>query len=232
MDQNRIPANVGSVHLIAVCGTAMGALAAALKEMGLSVTGSDSGVYPPMSTFLKDRGICVTEGFSADNLSHGPDLVIVGNAVKKDNPEAVRVLETGLPFCSMPQAVNHFLARGSRSIVVTGTHGKTTTASIAAWLLYAAGCDPSFLIGGILNNFQSSYRVGNGGYMVIEGDEYDTAFFDKGPKFMHYPPDVAVWTGAEFDHADIFSDFDHVWSAFESFVSGIPEKSTLVAFGQ
>lgn len=196
------------------------------------VTGSDSGVYPPMSTFLKNRGIPVAEGFSGENLAHGPDLVIVGNAVKKDNPEALCALETGVPYCSMPQAINHFLARGRRTIVVTGTHGKTTTASIAAWLLYKAGCDPSFLIGGILNNFRSSYRVGNGDYMVIEGDEYDTAFFDKGPKFMHYIPDIAVWTGAEFDHADIFADFDHVWSAFEAFFSRIPEESTLIAFGR
>lgn len=210
----------------------MGALAAALKEIGLAVTGSDTAVYPPMSTFLAERGIAVNEGFSADNLAYAPDLVIVGNAVKKDNPEAIRMLETGLPFCSMPEAINLFLAEGRRTIVVCGTHGKTTTASIAAWLLYAAGCDPSFLIGGILNNFSSSYRVGNGGYMVIEGDEYDTAFFDKAPKFMHYSPDVAVWTGAEFDHADIFNDFYQVRTAFDSFFSRIPEESTLIGFGQ
>ncbi|MCF8111200.1 MAG: UDP-N-acetylmuramate--L-alanine ligase [Desulfobacteraceae bacterium] len=210
----------------------MGALAAALKELGLLVTGSDDGVYPPMSEFLAKRGIVVNKGFSADNLAYGPDLVIVGNAVKKDNPEAVRVFETGLPYCSMPQAINRFMAKDNRTIVVTGTHGKTTTSSIAAWLLYEAGLDPSFLIGGILKNFGSSYRVGKGGYMVIEGDEYDTAFFDKQPKFMHYRPDIAVWTGAEFDHADIFSDFDHVKSAFEAFFSGIPEQSPLVGFGR
>ncbi|MFP4571845.1 MAG: UDP-N-acetylmuramate:L-alanyl-gamma-D-glutamyl-meso-diaminopimelate ligase [Desulfobacterales bacterium] len=232
MDKNIIPEQVNSVHLIAVCGTAMGALAAALKQIGLFVTGSDAGVYPPMSTFLKDRGIVVNEGFSGDNLAYGPDLVIVGNAVKKDNPEAVYVFETGLPYCSMPQAINRFMARGRRTIVVTGTHGKTTTSSIAAWLLYKAGLEPSFLIGGILKNFGSSYRVGNGRYMVIEGDEYDTAFFDKQPKFMHYRADIAIWTGAEFDHADIFKDFAHVRSAFDAFFSGIPEQGTLIGFGQ
>ncbi len=232
MNQNKIPEHIDSVHLIAICGTAMGALAAALKEMGLSVTGSDAGVYPPMSTFLAERGIIVKEGFSGENLAHGPDLVIVGNAVRKDNPEALRMLEWGLPYCSMPQAVNRFMAEGRRAIVVCGTHGKTTTASIASWLLYEAGLDPSFLIGGILNNFGSSYRVGNGGYMVIEGDEYDTAFFDKGPKFLHYRPDIALWTGTEFDHADIFKDFDHVLSAFEAFFSRITEQSTLIGFGQ
>ncbi|MFW5875015.1 MAG: UDP-N-acetylmuramate--L-alanine ligase, partial [bacterium] len=232
MNQNTIPELVNSVHLIAVCGTAMGALAAALKEMGLSVTGSDDGVYPPMSTFLAERGVHVNQGFFADNLAYGPDLVIVGNAVRKDNPEAIAMFEAGLPFCSMPQAINRFLARGKQTIVVCGTHGKTTTSSIAAWLLYEAGLDPSFLIGGILKNFGSSYRVGKGGYMVIEGDEYDTAFFDKQPKFMHYRPDIAVWTGAEFDHADIFSDFDHVKSAFDSFFSRIPEESILIGFGR
>ncbi|MFW5931091.1 MAG: UDP-N-acetylmuramate:L-alanyl-gamma-D-glutamyl-meso-diaminopimelate ligase [Desulfosalsimonas sp.] len=232
MNQNTIPGHVKSVHMIAVCGTAMGALAAALKEMGLSVTGSDDGVYPPMSTFLQQRGVCVNRGFSGDNLAYGPDLVIVGNAVRKDNPEAVRMLEAGLPFCSMPRAINRFLADGKKTLVVCGTHGKTTTASMAAWLLYEAGLDPSFLIGGILKNFGSSYRVGSGECMVIEGDEYDTAFFDKQPKFMHYRSDIAVWTGAEFDHADIFNDFEQVRSAFDAFFSQIPEQSILIGFGQ
>ncbi|MBS3732124.1 MAG: UDP-N-acetylmuramate:L-alanyl-gamma-D-glutamyl-meso-diaminopimelate ligase, partial [Desulfobacterales bacterium] len=149
MNQNQIPARVGSVHLIAVCGTGMGALASALKEMGLSVTGSDAGVYPPMSTFLAEKGIVVSEGFSGGNLAYGPDLVVVGNAVKKNNPEALRVLEMGLLYCSMPQAINHFMAENRQTVVVCGTHGKTTTASLAAWLLHAAGCDPSFMIGGV-----------------------------------------------------------------------------------
>ncbi|MFP3981522.1 MAG: UDP-N-acetylmuramate:L-alanyl-gamma-D-glutamyl-meso-diaminopimelate ligase [Desulfobacterales bacterium] len=232
MNQNQIPQRVASVHLIAVCGTGMGALAAALKEMGLAVTGSDAGVYPPMSTFLEKRGIAVSDGFSEKNLAYGPDLVVVGNAVKKDNPEAVRMLEMGLPYCSMPQAINRFMAQNRRTVVITGTHGKTTTASMVAWLLQSAGCDPSFMIGGILNNFQANYRVGNGGYMVIEGDEYDTAFFDKGPKFLHYRPDIAIWTGAEFDHADIFRDLDHVRAVFDAFFAQIPGNSTLIAHGE
>ncbi len=229
MNYNFIPDDVRSVHLIAVCGTAMGALAAALKDMGFSVTGSDAGVYPPMSTYLADRGIAVTEGFSAKNLSHAPDLVVVGNAVKRDNPEAAAVFEMGLAFCSMPQAINHFLVGDRQAIVITGTHGKTTTASLLAWLLYDAGLDPSFMIGGILSNFDANYRVGQGSYVVLEGDEYDTAFFDKGAKFLHYPPAVAVLTSVEFDHADIFNDLDHIVAVFDRFLSNIAEKSLLVA---
>lgn len=231
MNPPHIPERVCSVHLIAVCGTGMGSLAAALKEKGYFVTGSDAGAYPPMSAFLAERGIRVCEGFSGDNLAHGPDLVIVGNAVKKDNPEVARMVEMGLAYCSMPQAVNHFLAAGRRAVVVCGTHGKTTTASMVAWLLYSAGLDPSFLIGGILKNFGSSFRAGAGPYMVIEGDEYDTAFFDKGAKLLHYIPDLAVWTGAEFDHADIFRDLEHVRSVFDAYFSRIPPESTLIAYG-
>ncbi|MGM0453277.1 MAG: UDP-N-acetylmuramate:L-alanyl-gamma-D-glutamyl-meso-diaminopimelate ligase [Thermodesulfobacteriota bacterium] len=229
MNQNFIPDDVRSVHLIAVCGTAMGALAAALKDMGLSVTGSDAGVYPPMSTYLACRGIAVTEGFSAKNLAHAPDLVVVGNAVKRDNPEAAAVFEMGLAFCSMPQAINHFLVGDKQAIVITGTHGKTTTASLVAWLLHSAGLEPSFMIGGILGNFNANYRVGRGPYVVLEGDEYDTAFFDKGAKFLHYPPAVAVLTSVEFDHADIFNDLDHIVAVFDRFLSNIADKSLLIA---
>ncbi len=219
------------MHLIAVCGTGMGALAAALKELGYVVTGSDANVYPPMSTFLAERGIAVRQGFDPGHLDYGPDLVIVGNAVRKDNPEAVRMLEAGLPYCSMPQAVNHFLAGDKQTIVVCGTHGKTTTASMVAWLLAAAGCDPSFMIGGIVRNFGSNYRVGSGPHMVIEGDEYDTAFFDKGAKLLHYRPYVTVWTGAEFDHADIFTDLEEIRSVFDLYFSAIPRDRTLIAYG-
>ena len=226
-----IPPGAVTVHLIAVCGTGMGALAAALKEMGYGVTGSDANVYPPMSTFLAERGIAVNQGFCASHLAYGPDLVIVGNAVKKDNPEAVYALEAGLPYCSMPQAVNHFLAGDRQTVVVCGTHGKTTTASMAAWLLASAGCDPSFMIGGIVSNFSSNYRVGNGPYMVIEGDEYDTAFFDKGAKLLHYRPDVVIWTGAEFDHADIFDDIEQIRSVFRAYFLQMRPDQTLVAYG-
>lgn len=227
---NLIPAKVKSIHMIAVCGTAMGALAAVLVEKGLRVTGSDAGVYPPMSTFLEDRGIRITKGFSAENLQYRPDLVIVGNAVRRENPEVAEMIRQRVPYCSMPQAIDRFLVGNRQAVVITGTHGKTTTSAIIAWLLSCAGKDPSFLIGGILNNFGSNYRVGGGECAVLEGDEYDTAFFDKKAKFFHYRPAVAVLTGVEFDHADIFNDLDHIKSVFDEFVSGIDQISRLIAY--
>ncbi len=225
-----IPSKISSIHLIAVCGTAMGAVAAMLKDMGFEVTGSDSGVYPPMSDFLADKGIDIKDGFSADNLAHKPDLVIVGNAVRRDNPQAQEMFRLDLNYCSMPQAINHFLVNGKKALVVTGTHGKTTTSSLLSWILYEAGLDPSFMIGGILKNFNSNYRIGNGDFVVLEGDEYDTAFFDKGAKFLHYEPFMAILTSVEFDHADIFKDLAHVKTVFERFISGMSPKSALFAF--
>ncbi|MBN1932510.1 MAG: UDP-N-acetylmuramate:L-alanyl-gamma-D-glutamyl-meso-diaminopimelate ligase [Desulfobacterales bacterium] len=230
LNNNQIPGNVKSIHLIAVCGTAMGALAGVLKDMGYTVTGSDQGVYPPMSTFLTQKGIQVSNGFDTENVSHGPDLIIVGNAVRRDNPEAQKMLQMQLNYCSMPQAINHFMANGKKPLLVTGTHGKTTTASILAWILHEAGLDPGFMIGGILKNFNSNYRIGKGKFIVIEGDEYDTAFFDKGPKFLHYNPFMAILTSVEFDHADIFQDLEHVRQTFNTFLSGISATSTLLAF--
>ena len=208
----------------------MGALACMLKDMGYDVTGSDQKVYPPMSDFLARKGISLMEGFSADNLSHRPDLVIVGNAVSKDNPEAVRMMETGLFYCSMPQALNWFAAQGKKTLIVTGTHGKTTTSAILAWILYKAGLDPSFMIGGIVRNFDSNYRIGNGDYFVVEGDEYDTAFFDKGPKFLHFDSSATVLTSIEFDHADIFRDIEHVKQAFGSMIEKIASSNLLMAY--
>ena len=170
LHQNHIPQGVKTVHFIAICGTAMGALAAALSEMGVCVTGSDTDVYPPMSTFLAERRIAVFRGFDGDHLAYRPDLVIVGNAVRKENPEVTRMYEMELPYCSMPQAINHFLVSGRHPLVITGTHGKTTTSSIVAWLLSAAGRDPSFMIGGILNNFTANYKIGTDREVVLEGD--------------------------------------------------------------
>ncbi len=230
MENNVIPEKVRTIHLIAICGTGMGALASMLKELGYEVTGSDQQVYPPMSTFLMDKGITIADGFDEKNVAYGPDLVVVGNAVSRDNPEVAKADALGLNFCSMPQALNRFVAAGKKTVLATGTHGKTTTCSLLAWVLYKAGLDPSFMIGGILRNFNSNYRLGKGDYMVIEGDEYDTAFFDKGPKFLHYKPHVAVLTSVEFDHADIFRDLDHVKSAFDRFISGLPSQSRLIAF--
>jgi UDP-N-acetylmuramate: L-alanyl-gamma-D-glutamyl-meso-diaminopimelate ligase len=222
--------NIRHIHLIAVCGTAMGALASMLKEMGYAISGSDHHVYPPMSEFLKAKGIPVFDGYHGDHLNPAPDLVVVGNAVSKTNPEVQAMLAMELPYCSMPQAINQFAAKGKQQVVVTGTHGKTTTSSFMAWLLNTAGMDPSYLIGGILSNFDSNYRTGQGGWMVLEGDEYDTAFFDKGPKFLHYTPAIAVLTSVEFDHADIFDDLDHIKSAFGRMLERLPNQSILLAF--
>ncbi|MGE5258501.1 MAG: UDP-N-acetylmuramate:L-alanyl-gamma-D-glutamyl-meso-diaminopimelate ligase [Hyphomicrobiales bacterium] len=230
MSKNFIPASVRRIHLIAVCGTAMGALACMLKDLGYEVTGSDQKIYPPMSRFLSERGIPIREGFRAEHLAHRPDLVVVGNAVPRTNPEAVECDRLGLPFCSMPQAVNRFVASGKHTLMTVGTHGKTTTSALLAWMLQAAGCAPSFVIGGILANFNSNYRLGNGDVVVIEGDEYDTAFFDKGPKFLHYVPAATVLTSVEFDHADIYRDLEHVKSAFRRLVEGLGAESLLVAF--
>jgi len=227
---NHIPPDARSVHLIAACGTGMGALAAMLKDMGLAVTGSDQNVYPPMSTYLESRGVRLSDGFDAANLAYRPDLVVVGNAVKKDNPEARKAFEMGLAYCSMPQAVNHFLVGSRQAILVAGTHGKTTTAAMIAWLLHYAGLSPSFMIGGFVKNFAGNYYLDKGGYVVLEADEYDTAFFDKQPKFMHYDPAITVLTSVEFDHADIYQDLDHVKSAFENFLSGISPDSRLIAY--
>jgi UDP-N-acetylmuramate: L-alanyl-gamma-D-glutamyl-meso-diaminopimelate ligase len=225
---NLIPEKVKRVHLIAVCGTGMGALAGMLKEAGFEVTGSDHHVYPPMSTFLSERGIPIAEGFRPENLSYGPDLVVVGNAVSRDNPEVTAMVDLALPYCSLPQALNRFFIHGKGALVVTGTHGKTTTSALLAWVLAMAGLDPSFMVGGILKNFDRNYNVGTGPYFVVEGDEYDTAFFDKGPKFLHYTPSRAILTSVEFDHADIYPSLSHVKKAFSDFVTAMPQEGALL----
>jgi UDP-N-acetylmuramate: L-alanyl-gamma-D-glutamyl-meso-diaminopimelate ligase len=208
----------------------MGALACMLRDLGFEVTGSDQKIYPPMSDFLVKKGIRIMDGFREENISYAPDLVIVGNAVVRENPEVGKLHRMGLKFCSMPQALNRFVADGKKTLLVSGTHGKTTTSSILAWILHEAGLDPSFMIGGILKNFDSNYRLGNGPYFVVEGDEYDTAFFDKGPKFLHFHPQMAVLTSVEFDHADIFHDLDHVKRTFKGFISGLSGSSLLLAY--
>ena len=220
---------IKKIHLVAACGTGMGTLACILKEMGYQVTGSDQNVYPPMSDFLAEKGVRLFSGFDPENLAHEPDLVIIGNAVTRENIEAQAVLEQKIEYLSMPQAVNQFIAQGKKIILVTGTHGKTTTSSIMAHLFETAGLSPSFLVGGILRDFNSSFQLGSGDYMVIEGDEYDTAFFDKGPKFMHYDPYITIMTGVEFDHADIFRDIDHIRDIFSNFVRKIEPTSHIIA---
>ncbi len=216
------------VHLIAICGTGMGSLAGMLKASGHHVTGSDQNVYPPMSTWLAEQGIVPFSGFAPEHLD-GADLVIVGNAVPKTNPEVAAMLERGLPYRSFPQALAEFFIRDRHSMVVAGTHGKTTTTALLAWVLTSAGRDPGAMIGGSAKNFEGNFRVGNGRFVVVEGDEYDTAFFDKGPKFLHYRPRTAILTSIEFDHADIYRDLPHVVSAFERFVDLIPRDGLLVA---
>lgn len=235
LNNNRIPGNLKKIHLIAICGTGMGALGCMLKDMGFEISGSDQRIYPPMSDFLLSKEIDVRHEFNEKNISPDTDLVIVGNAVLKDNPEIIQMIRSELNFCSMPQAINRFFASGKKILIITGTHGKTTTSSVLAWILYKAGrfdkkFDPSFVIGGILQNFKSNYRLGNGEYIVIEGDEYDTAFFDKGPKLLHYDPFMTVLTSVEFDHADIFMNLEAVKTAFDTFLSRISAKSTLFAF--
>lgn len=227
---NLIPEDVKRVHLIAICGTGMGALAGMFKETGLEVTGSDHHVYPPMSTFLSERGIRIAEGFRPENVSYSPDLVVVGNAVSRDNPEVKAMLDLALPYCSLPQALNRFFIHGKGALVITGTHGKTTTSALLAWVLAIAGLDPGFMVGGILKNFDRNYNVGTGPYFVVEGDEYDTAFFDKGPKFLHYTPSRAILTSVEFDHADIYRGLSHVKKAFFAFVTAMPQEALLVGY--
>jgi UDP-N-acetylmuramate: L-alanyl-gamma-D-glutamyl-meso-diaminopimelate ligase len=219
------------IHLIAVCGTAMGTLAGMLKERGFQVTGSDENVYPPMSEMLALWGIPIMKGFKAENLNEKPDLVIVGNAVSKTNPEVEALLHSGIRYLSLPQALGEFFLEGKKSLVVAGTHGKTTTTSLPAWVLKDLGLDPSFLVGGIPKNFNASFRLGQGDYFVIEGDEYDTAFFDKGPKFWHYRPTQAIITGVEFDHADIYRDLEHLLQSFRRFVELLPSEGKLFLCG-
>ncbi len=227
-ENNIIPEGVKRIHLIAVCGTGMGALACLLKELGYEVTGSDANVYPPMSDFLKSKGIRVLKGFDSRHISRRLDLVVVGNAVYRENPEALALAELQLPYCSMPQALNHFL-EGRKQIMVCGTHGKTTTASLIAWILSKAGLEPSFFIGGIVGGFNSNFLLGRGKWLVLEGDEYDTAFFDKGPKFLHFNPQICVITGIEFDHADIYPSLEAVENAFRHLVKGLTPQATLLA---
>jgi len=219
------------LHLLGICGTGMAALAGILKELGHLVTGSDEHVYPPMSTFLEGLGIPIQNSYRPENLKPRPDLVVVGNVIRRENPEAQAVEGLGLPRLSLPEALNRFLVGDRQSLVVAGTHGKTTTTALLAWLLFATGRDPGFMVGGLAKNFASNYRVGQGPYVVLEGDEYDTAYFDKTPKFIHFQPHVAILTSVEFDHADIYQDLDKVVEAFHAFLTRMPPTSRLLAWG-
>ena len=224
------PAPGSHIHLIAVCGVGMASLAGLLQSRGYRVTGSDQNVYPPMSTYLEEIGIDVVAGFHADHLVPRPDLVVVGNAVSRTNPEAQAVLAQHIPHVSFPQALGEFLIGARKALVVAGTHGKTTTTALAAWVFKCAGLDPGFFVGGVPVNFASGWNIGAGDHVVIEGDEYDTAFFDKGPKFLHYFPQAIILTSVEFDHADIYDDLNAVKLAFKRLVNLVPRKGRIIAY--
>ena len=216
-------------HLIGIGGTAMASLAGLLKAAGHTVTGSDENVYPPMSTELQEMGIAYAQGYRAENLELGPDIVIVGNAISRGNPELETVLIRKLRYTSAAATIKEEFIWGHHSMAVAGTHGKTTTTSLLAWVLESAGLNPSFLIGGVAENFGTSFRLTDSKYFVIEADEYDTAYFDKGPKMWHYLPDTAIVNNIEFDHADIYRDEEAYKFAFARFINLIPKNGVLVA---
>ena len=219
------------VHIIGICGTATATLAAMLKHKGFHVRGSDQDVYPPMSEFLSSEGIEALSGFRPEHITGDLDFVIVGNAISRGNAELEEVLDRKIRYCSLPEAIREYFLWGSRSIVIAGTHGKTTTTALAGWVLTDAGVDPSILVGGIARNFGehgSSYRMGQGHDFVIEGDEYDSAFFDKTAKFLKYLPDIAVVNNIEFDHADIYADIESVTLAFRRLINLIPRRGLLL----
>src|SRR5438105_251634 len=222
------PNSVERIHLVGVAGTGMGSFAGMLKAAGYQVTGSDANVYPPMSDMLSAWGIDVMTPYAAENLDRArPDLVIIGNVIRRENPEATAVRERRIPQMSFPAAFGSLLLAGKHSVVVVGTHGKTTTSALMAHVLVSAGTDPSFLVGGVTLNYDGNFRYGAGPFVVVEGDEYDTAYFDKGPKFLHYRARTAILTSVEFDHADIYRDMPHYESAFEKFSATMPKDGFL-----
>jgi len=225
-----LPEGTKTIHIMGVGGTAMAALAGMLVDAGYAVTGSDGNkVYPPMSDYLSSLGITPMEGFKASNLDHNPDLVVIGNVVRSTYEEAEAVISRHLPFMSFPALLGARFLSGKRNIVVAGTHGKTTTTSIATWLLEVAQQKPGFLVGGVVAGLDRTARASEGEQFVIEGDEYDTAFFDKGPKFLHYRPVTAILTSIEFDHADIYRDLAHCQESFRKLMAIMPEDGCVVA---
>src|SRR5437764_11610853 len=216
-------------HLIGICGTAMASLAGMLQARGHRVTGSDENIYPPMSTMLESLDIAIMKGYGAANLIGSPDCIVVGNAIPRGNPELEEALRRRLVCRSQAEVVKEEFIRGRRSLVIAGTHGKTTTTSLATWVLEVGGLRPGFLVGGVVQNFGASFRVTDSPYFVIEGDEYDTAFFDKGPKFMHYLPELAIVGNIEFDHADIYKDLAAVKLAFKRLMNLVPGDGRLIA---
>jgi UDP-N-acetylmuramate: L-alanyl-gamma-D-glutamyl-meso-diaminopimelate ligase len=220
---------IKSIYLIAICGTGMASLAGLLQKSGYLVTGSDVNTFPPMSTLLKSSGIDIKPGYQRENITSNIDQVIVGNAVSKNNPEVLAVQEKGIPYISFPEAIKKFYLENQKSLVITGTHGKTTTTALLSWVLHSAKRKPGFMVGGWMKNFGGNHAIPEGEFFVSEGDEYDTAFFDKGPKFLHYSPFASILTGIEFDHADIYRDLDHIKDSFRKFVNIIHPSGFLLA---
>src|ERR1700736_3042483 len=214
-----------------ICGTAMGSVAAALKERGFKVTGSDENIYPPMSTFLEEKGIALKEGFRPENIPNDVDVVVVGNAMKRGNPEVEAVLNRKLFYLSLPEVLKNYFLRGRHNLVVTGTHGKTTTTALLAWIMEKAGHKPGFLIGGIPKSFGQGARLNNSKHFVIEGDEYDSAFFDKRSKFIHYLPELLIVNNIEFDHADIFNDLDEIKLTCRRLLNNVPQNGMVLLNG-
>ena len=222
------PANF---HFLGICGTAMGSVAAALRERGYTVTGSDDNIYPPMSTFLESKGIALHQGYRAENIPAEAEIIVIGNAMVRGNPEVEAVLNRKLYYASLPEVLKQFFLRGRHNLVVTGTHGKTTTTSLLAWIMTSAKLDPGYVIGGIPKNLGQGARLNDSKYFVIEGDEYDSAFFDKRSKFVHYLPELLIVNNIEFDHADIFRDLDEIKLSFRRLLNIVPQNGMVLLNG-
>ncbi|PYJ17145.1 MAG: UDP-N-acetylmuramate:L-alanyl-gamma-D-glutamyl-meso-diaminopimelate ligase [Verrucomicrobia bacterium] len=220
-----------SFHFLGICGTAMGSVAAALQERGFKVTGSDENVYPPMSIFLEKKGIALKEGYRAENIPADADVVVIGNAIKRGNSEVEVVLSRKLRYLSLPEVLQNYFLRGRHNLVVTGTHGKTTTTALLAWIMEKAGRKPGYLIGGLPKNLGQGARLNDSKYFVIEGDEYDSAFFDKRSKFLHYLPELLIVNNIEFDHADIFNDLDEIKLSFRRLLNIVPQNGMVLVNG-
>ncbi|HEX8313123.1 MAG TPA: UDP-N-acetylmuramate:L-alanyl-gamma-D-glutamyl-meso-diaminopimelate ligase [Chthoniobacteraceae bacterium] len=222
---------IRNVHFLGICGTAMGAVAVAMRAQGFTVTGTDDKVYPPMSTFLEEHGITLTEGYREENIPEEADVIVVGNAISRGNPELEAVLNRKLYYLSLPETLKQFFLRGKHNLVVTGTHGKTTTTSLLAWILEDAGLTPAYMIGGIARNLGKGASLHESKYVVLEGDEYDTAFFDKRSKFLHYLPELVIVNNLEFDHADIFHDLDAIKLSFRRLLNIVPTEGMVLING-
>ncbi len=218
-------------HFIGICGTAMGSVAAALQERRFKISGSDESVYPPMSIFLEDQGIKLHQGYRAENIPADADVVVIGNAMKRGNPEVEAVLNRKLFYLSLPEVLKNYFLRGKHNLVVTGTHGKTTTTSLLTWIMEKGGRKPGYLIGGIPKNLGQGARLNESKYFVIEGDEYDSAFFDKRSKFIHYLPELVIVNNVEFDHADIFKDLDEIKLSFRRLLNIVPQNGMVLVNG-